>query len=269
MKALKKEASDFLSKKGRRIEFILLGLVVIFVTFFPLYIFSYFDYLIASLVDYMAAAKGFAEGLRNGLLLGSAIFSGVLAILAALFFTCPTYYCLFSYSYKSYREGIAGEAKFLSFGKYGYFGALRSGVILFAILCLCLAPVIALTEAGTYLSNSSDKRIADLVSYLFPLIIAAGLALGFLTFLLFRPLFLFGYYSARGKSVRESLSLSVKRMRTRRAKEIYKSYIKSFLPSLILSALTVLVLFVIDTLPKMMTVYCVIADDIVYGENKE
>ena len=55
-------------------------------------------------------------------------------------------------------------------------------------------------------------------------------------------------------------------MRTPRAKKIYKEYIRSFLPSLALSVVTILVLFIIDTLPKMMAVYYMVADDIVYGE---
>ena len=111
-----------------------------------------------------------------------------------------------------------------------------------------------------------DSRVAMLVSYFLGLIVAAGLALGFLVFMLFRPFFLFGYYTARGEKVGAALSKSFKRMRSARAKQIYYAYIKAFLPSLLLSLATLLVLFLIDTLPKMSIVYFDIADDMAYGE---
>jgi hypothetical protein len=57
-------------------------------------------------------------------------------------------------------------------------------------------------------------------------------------------------------------------MRSPRAKQIYKEYIKAFLPSLLLSVPSVLVLFLIDTLPKMSLVYFEVADEIVYGEQQ-
>ena len=266
MKALKKEAGDFLGKRGRRVKFIFFGLLLIFATLLPIYAFSYIQYLLILVIEAVAGATGFGEALFNGLAVGASALSVVLALLLAVFFTSPAYSCFFTYGYKTYREGIAGEPRYFPRGKKEYFHALRSGLLLFGILALCLVPVIALVEVGSYFALSEDKRVAALVSYLFVFVIAAGLALGFLIFLLFRPLFLYGYYAARGKGVKESLTLSVKRMRTRRAKRIYKEYIKSFLPSLALSVVTILVLFIVDTLPKMTAVYFVIADDIVYGE---
>ena len=128
--------------------------------------------------------------------------------------------------------------------------------------------MIVLVEVGTVFAFSDDRRIAMLVSYLFFLIVAIGLVLGFFVFLLFRPLFLFGYYSARGEKVGKALSKSVKRMRSSRAKQIYKEYINSFVPSLLLSIVTLLVYFFIDTLPKMSMVYFDVADDIIYNEQQ-
>lgn len=268
MKALKNEASNFLGKRGRRVGFIFFGLLMIFATLLPFYAFVYFEYLMKLFISSVAKTKGFSVEFFNSLAIVASIISGALALLIVIFFTSFVYQRFFSYVYRSYREGIAGEPRFFSVDKKGYFHAQRHGLLLCGIFALCLAPVIVLIEIGTHFALSADKRVASLVSYLFVFVIAAGLVLGFLIFLLFRPLFLLGYYSARGKSLKESLSLSIERMRTPRAKKIYKEYIRSFLPSLALSVVTILVLFIIDTLPKMMVVYYMVADDLVYGNNE-
>ncbi|MBO7302727.1 MAG: hypothetical protein J6U68_00905 [Clostridia bacterium] len=266
MKALKQEANGFLGKRGRRVGFIFFGLLLIFASFLPIYAFSYIEYLLITLLEYIARSAPLGVPLFNGLSIGATVLSAVIAVLIAIFFTSFVYSRFFSYAYKSYREGIAGEPKFFSVGKGGYFKTWRTGLLLYGILVLCLVPVIVLVEVGSYFLQSQDKRVASLVSYLFVFVIAIGLVLGFLIFLLFRPLFLYGYYVSRGKGVKESVLLSVRRMRTLRAKQMYKNYIRSFLPSLLLSVVTIMVLFIIDTLPKMMAVYYMVADDIVYGE---
>lgn len=266
MKALKNEASDFLGKRGRRVEFIFFGLLLIFAALLPIYAYSYIEYLLTFAITRIATVMNFTKELFDGFAIGVLIISVIIAVLVAIFFTSFIYSRFFSYGYVSYREGIAGAPKFFSVGKKGYFKTWRSGILLYGILVLCLLPVIVLVEVGSRFALSQDKRIAALVSYLFVFVIAAGLVLGFLIFLLFRPLFLYGYYLARGKGVKESLALSIKRMRTPRAKRMYKDYIKSFLPSLLLSVVTIMVLFIIDTLPKMTVVYYIVADEIVYGE---
>ena len=134
------------------------------------------------------------------------------------------------------------------------------------MLAICLAPVIIISFVGSSLAESDNEVIVALVKYLFVFAIAAGLALGFLIFILLRPLFLFVYYTSRGESAGAAILLSVKRMRSHRAKEMYNKYIKAFLPSLLLSLATVLVLFFVDTLPKMSMVYFEVADEIAYGE---
>ncbi len=55
-------------------------------------------------------------------------------------------------------------------------------------------------------------------------------------------------------------------MKTERAKSLYKEYIKTFAPSLLLAIPTVTVLFFIDTLPKMILTYYRLADSLEYGE---
>ena len=53
---------------------------------------------------------------------------------------------------------------------------------------------------------------------------------------------------------------------TKRGVKLYFAYIGGFLPSIILSIITILVLFLIDTMPKMSMVYFDVAEDIVSAE---
>ena len=262
MKLQKKEATAFLNKRGRRIEMILYGLLLVFVIFAPLYLYSYLEYLLITLANAINLTKNWQDILSVAL----PVFSGACAIISVIFITFPVFHSFFTHSYKLYRAGLAGAPCYLPRDKGGYDKALRSGAVLGVIFVLCLLPLILLVSVCRPFAFHEDERIAALVSYLFFLIVAAGLALGFVVFLLFRPLFLFGYYSARGRSVRQSLSFSVKAMRAERAKTLYGKYIRAFLPSLLLSLLTLLVLFFLDTLPKMTMVYYRVADEITYGE---
>jgi len=264
----KKDATDFLNRRGRRIEIIFFGLLLVFATIAPIYIWSYVEYVLLNLADWLVKAVNISESVINVIEFCISTFSVCCGILFAIFITFPIYSCFFGHSYRIYREGLAGERRYFAFGERGYFGAVRSGSIIFGVFALCLLPVIVLVEVGTVFVSSDDRRIAMLVSYLFFLIVAIGLVLGFFVFLLFRPLFLFGYYSARGEKVGKALSKSVKRMRSPRAKQIYKEYINSFVPSLLLSIVTLLVYFFIDTLPKMSMVYFDVADDIIYNEQQ-
>ena len=265
IKQRKKEAAEFLGRKGRRIEIIFFGLLLVFVTIASIYLFAYLEYFFYEIADHLI--KTMALGVYKGAIeISCSIVAGACAILLAIFLTLPIYACFFGSTYRIYRGGIAGRRKYFALGERGYFGAMSAGTIIFSVLVICLAPVIALVQLGEYLAKSDDERVVTLVTYLFFLIVAVGLVLGFLIFLLFRPLFLFAYYSAKGEKMTQALSKSVKRMRSPRAKQIYKEYIMAFLPSLLLSLATVLVLFLLDTLPKMTMVYFDVADDMSQGE---
>ena len=262
----KKDATDFLNRKGRRIEIIFFGLLLVFVTIVPLYVWSYIEYFSLNLFDFIVKSANLSESLHYALTVIAYVLSICCGIAATIFITLPTYACFFGHSYRLYREGIAGGRRYFAFGERGYLGALKSGSIIFGVFALCLLPVIVFIEIGTNFAFSDDARVAQLVSYLFFFIVALGLAVGFCVFLLFKPIFLFGYYIARGEKVFFALSKSIKRMRSPRAKKLYKEYINSFLPSLMLSVVTLLVYFLIDTLPKMSMVYFDVADDIIYNE---
>lgn len=268
IKQKKKEAAEFLGRKGRRIEIIFFGLLLTFVSIMPIYLCSYIVFFFEKLNEYIKITMKLTDSQSNIMLTALEILALCISILFVIFLTFPVFSCFFKNSYKIYRQGIAGERKHFELGEHGYFGAVRSGAVIFGIFALCLVPVTVFVEIGMNLAFSTDKHIAALIEYLFIFIIAAGLVLGFLIFLLFKPLFLFGYYTARGKTVREALKESVTRMRSPRAKQIYGAYIKTFLPSLLLSVATVLVFFLLDTLPKMSMVYFDIADDIVYGKQQ-
>ena len=265
IKQRKKEAAEFLGRKGRRIEIIFFGLLLVFATVSPIYLFAYLEYFFCEIADY--AIKAMALGAyKQAIELSCSIVAGAFAILLAMLLTLPIFSCFFGSTYRIYRDGIAGKRKYFALGERGYFGAIGAGAVIFGTLAICLSPVIALVQLGEHLAKSSDERVVTLVTYLFFLLVAAGLVLGFLIFLLFRPLFLFAYYSARGERVTRALSKSVKRMRSPRAKQIYSEYIKAFLPSLLLSLATVLVLFLLDTLPKMSMLYFDVADEMARGE---
>lgn len=266
IKLKKREAADFLNRKGRRIELIFFGLVLIFVTIVPFYLYSYLEYLFWEVYTAIKEAKIFTPMYTHLVLSGLLTLAAMCSGLFALFVTAPVYSCFFDFSYKIYRDGASGKQRYLSFGKRGYWGAFRSGLIFLLIFILCLAPVILSVIIGKWLATADDVRIVTLVNNLFFILLAIGLAAGFLVFILFKPFFLFGYYVAKGKKVIESLSLSVKKMKNPRASEMYFAYIKSFIPSLLLSLVTLLVLFLLDTLPKMMTVYFDVSEDIAYGE---
>jgi hypothetical protein len=261
-----KEAAEFLDRRGRRIEIIFFGLILVFAALAPLMIYAYIEHLFAVLTSYIVGLARLTVVQGNAIYIAFLVLAVFIVLCFLAFFTMPLFSCFFGHSYRLYRNGIAGKSKLFALGKGGYWGAIKAGCVIFVLLAICLAPVIIISFVGSSLAESDNEVIVALVKYLFVFAIAAGLALGFLIFILLRPLFLFVYYTSRGESAGAAILLSVKRMRSHRAKEMYNKYIKSFLPSLLLSLATVLVLFFVDTLPKMSMVYFEVADEIAYCE---
>lgn len=290
MKAIKSEATEFLNKKGRRIELILCALVLVFTAVVPIFFYSY-------IVDFTFMAMNKADLNFNAMMediisVAVRVISCILSLLFVVFVTFPVYSSYFGFSYKLYRNGIAGNGEHFPNGK-GYGHALSTGGILYGVLFVSLVPLVLLVDLGNLLFSLvndeafaekilskikneeiseyigkllQELSIADFLNAFFFVIIIVGLVLSFLVFLLFKPTFLVGYFIARGEKAGRAIKLSRERMRTARAKKIYGDYIKSFLPSLLISVVTLLTLFLIDTLPKMTVVYFEIADEIVYGE---
>lgn len=265
-KQQKNDIVSFLNKKGRRIELVIYSLILLFVVIAPIYIFSY----TANLVNYIVALA--VSGLKiEGVLLNflqnsGAIVGSAITLLCVIFISFPVIDFYFKLIYRIYRDGAAGRTLAVGGIEGGYMRSVARGTVFGVSIFCCAMPFIILTEIATRFAGHSDERIAVLASYLFFFVFALGVALGFLVFMLFRPLFLFGYYAARGKKVGESLSLSVKAMRTPLAKAMYKDYIKYFIPYLLLAIPTLFVLFLIDTLPKMMIAYYRMAETL---ENRE
>ena len=268
MKLKMREAAEFLGRKGRRIEIIFFGLLLVFVTIMPLYLYSYLEYFFGEMYEFIQNYHTFTEIQNDVITIVCLFFAIVCAIAFVAFLTLPIYSCFFDFSYKIYRNGSCGKQKFLGFGKRGYWGAFRAGGIFVFIFALSVAPVVGMVILGKYLVGFDDVRIVTLVNNLFFLMIAMGFVIGFFVLLAFKPFFLFGYYIAKGKKVFEALSLSCKQMKKKSAKEIYFVYFKAFVPSLLLSLATLLVFFIVDTLPKMILVYFDVAEDIVYVEQE-
>lgn len=266
IKTEKKEAAVFLGKKGRRVDFVYWGIIIIFVTIAPVFLFSYTAHLLSVAVVNIFNGMTFHPTLATLISYSGVIIGVVVAALFVIFVTFPIFHSFFGFSYRSYREGAAGRSEFLKGSGQGYFALLRAGFVSVGVLIISLVPVIASIKLGNSLSVSQNTSIAAMAQGMFLFIVALGIALGFCVFLLFRPIFLFGYFSARGENVRSSLKKSVAIMRKKRAKKLYSEYIKAFLPSILLALPTFMVLFFVDTLPKMMIVYYRLSDELVYSE---
>lgn len=264
IKAEKKEAARFLNQRGRRIDFIIFGLILIFAWVSPVFLYNYVAYLVGTLVIGIVGDMQFTK-LVADILSAIAPVSGIfIATLFLIFVTLPVMHCFFSFSYRMYRQGIAGKSSFfsgISYKKSLVFGSISSGVLIVSFV-----PVFGACHIAKYITKSSDPLIANLGRGLFIFIVLLGIVLGFCVFLLFRSLFLFAYFSSKGENVGQAIKKSCKIMKTQKAKKYYKSYIKSFLPSLLLALPTILVLFFVDTLPKMMIVYYKLCDELLYGD---
>lgn len=293
MKLKKKEATEFLNKRGRRIELILCGLVLVFTAIAPIFIYSYVSELVFWGTDLIADALEMGKKAEEALGIFARVVGWIMAVAFVVFVTCPTYSSYFGFSYKLYRNGMAGNGvRFPE--KKAYIHELLNGGVIFGTLLVSFIPIALLIDLGNLALDAISKKpfinkliemidneevrksISDIITdeklvssmeAMFFLLVLVGLVLSFLVFLLFKPLFLVGYFTARGSNAKEAVKMSVEKMRTPSAKSAYKAYIKSFLPALLLSLVSLLTLFFADTLPKMTTVYFRVADEIVYGEN--
>ena len=266
IKTEKKEAARFLNQKGRRVDLVFFGLILIFVWMAPVFIYSYVAYLVSTLMVGVFGGIDFTQAVAMLLSLIAPALGALLAILFLIFVTSPVMHRFFLFSYRMHRCGVAGRCEFFGGGRREYSKSLSSGFVCVSVMVICMIPPIVAQALAKLMVNSPDKIISALGQGIFVLVILLGIFLGFCVFLLFRPLFLFGYFSAKGETVGASLKKSCKIMKSKGAKNVYKSYIKSFAPSLLLAIPTFLVLFFIDTLPKMITVYHRLCDEIVYGD---
>lgn len=266
IKAEKKEAAEFLNKKGRRANLVFYGIILIFVVLAPVFLFSYTAYLLSYAVTSIFEGMTFSLTVATLISYSGVILAAILTALFVIFVTLPIFHSFFGYSYRIYREGIAGESAFLQSGEGRYSSLIRAGFISVGVLAFCLLPVAIFSELGNLLASSANTTLASIAKGLFLFIMILGFVLGFCVFLLFRPIFLFGYFSAKGENVRTSIKKSRAVMKRKGAKKLYSEYIKSFLPSLCLAVPTFLVLFFIDTLPKMIIVYYRLSDELVCGE---
>ena len=264
IKAEKKEAARFLNQRGRRIDFVIFGLILIFVGMSPVFLYSYVAYLVSTIVVGIVGDMQFTK-LVADLLSSIAPVSGtIIAILFLVFVTLPVMQYFFFFSYRMYRQGVAGKCSYFSGGSYK--SALALGSISSSVLIVSFIPIIFAYDIAKHITKSPDQMIANFGRGIFAFVVILGIVLGFFVFLLFRSLFLFAYFASKGENVGEAIKKSCKIMKTQKAKRYYKSYIKSFLPNLLLALPTFLVLFFIDTLPKMMIVYYKLCDELLYGD---
>ena len=265
IKAEKKEAARFLNQRGRRIDFVFFGLMLIFVWITPIFLYNYVAYLVCTFVIGFWGHLKFTKLVAN-LLSAIAPTAGVIvAVLFLIFVTLPVMHRFFSFSYRMHRQGIAGREGFFCGGEL-YTKSLAKGSVSSGVLIICALPGILFYNLARLMVKSSDEMISTFGTGIFAFAVLAGIVLGFFVLLLFRPIFLYGYFSAKGEKVDSAIKKSLKIMKTEKAKGFYKSYMKSFAPALLLAIPTFLVLFFVDTLPKMILVYYKLCDELLYGE---
>ena len=266
IKTEKKEAARFLNQKGRRIDLLVFELIMIFASLSPIFIYHYVTYLVSTLIVWSVGDAELSQGVANFLTALSPISGLLLSTLFMIFVTCPIMHRFFLFSYRTHRQGVAGRAEFFGGDGAKYSSSLAKGAVCVATLGICILPIVGSYKVATLLVESENETVAALGVGIFAFLVLTGIFLGFCVFLLFRPLFLFGYFSAKGETVGASFKKSFKVMKTKKAKALYKSYMASFTPSLLLAIPTVFVLFFVDTLPKMITVYYKLCDELVYGD---
>lgn len=254
MKSLKKEATDFLNKRGRRVKMIFYGLLLVFVSIAPVLFYHYSKYLMSVAISYAVELTKLITAAVSVTALAGAI---ILFVLLGL----PVISNYFDFSYKIYREGALGKPLYLPCAKR-YFKSLLYGLSIFACIAATASPLLIVIALIRPFAFHSNELIANLVSYLFVFAVVGGLALSFGVFLLLKPFFMICYYFSKGESVGRAFVMSVRAMKPKSAKRRYNAYIKSFLPALLLSLLSLLTLFLVDTLPKMTLVYYRIAEEI-------
>ena len=265
IKAEKKEAACFLNRRGRRIDFVFFGLLLIFAWMIPVFLFNYVTYLVCTFVIGFWGHLKFTKLVANLLSAVSPAVGVIFAVLSLIFITLPVMHRFFSFSYRMHRQGIAGREGFFCGGE-SYKKSLSKGAVSSGVLILCAVPGILFYNLARLLVKSSDEMISTFAMGIFAFVVMAGIVLGFFVFVLFRPIFLYGYFSAKGEKVDSAIKKSIKIMKTEKAKALYKGYIKSFVLELLLAIPTFLVLFFVDTLPKMTLVYYRLCDELLYGE---
>ena len=265
IKLEKKQATRFLGQRGRRIDFLFFGLILIFVWMVPIFLYNYVAYLVSTLIVGVWGHLKFTKLVADLLSAIAPAMGIIIAVLFLIFVTLPVMHRFFSFSYRMHRQGIAGRYGFFS-GRESYSKSLSSGIIPCGVVIACGIPCVIFYNIAKSITRSSNETVATLGKGIFAFVVMVGIVIGFFVFLLFRSFFLYGYFSAKGDKPSLAVKKSCKIMKTQKAKSFYKAYIKSFVPSLLLAFPTFFVLFFIDTLPKMIIVYYKLCDELLYGE---
>ena len=183
IKAEKKEAARFLNQRGRRIDFVIFGLILIFVGMSPVFLYSYVAYLVSPIVVGIVGDMQFTK-LVADLLSSIAPVSGtIIAILFLVFVTLPVMQYFFFFSYRMYRQGVAGKCSYFSGGSYK--SALALGSISSSVLIVSFIPIIFAYDIAKHITKSPDQMIANFGRGIFAFVVILGIVLGFFVFLLF------------------------------------------------------------------------------------
>lgn len=272
MKAIRAEAKKTLYSRSNQTRLVLLGIITTFGIMIPVLTLSY----AASLIDILLYEYEYGT-------LIATVASSALAVISAVLVTFPlisdAYQCAFD-CFNGSRVRYAG-----CFGKdykrHIGAGALLSVRWLPAVALLLLSASLPsfiagrLADANAQALNEATKAIDGLIdlhwlveillSWAFMLLfITAALAVSFIIFFCFGSLFMFPYFVSRGKSLSESVRMSKRIMK--QSKGANRRFLSSFTGLMILSVLSLGILFIFYCLPLMLVSYFEAAGRLENGE---
>ena len=268
IKNIREEAKGILYSNGNSLRLVLLSILSMFAVLVPVLVYVYTSSLIITLFD---------ENGENILI--SYILPALPAIAAAVFISMPA----ISGAYHFGACVCDGDkTDYLSGYTNGYFKSMATGGILTlrwipAIIVLVLTaivPPLAAEAADEALQPFYEELYSQYdmlidIEWLISTLINWGVTvalmaiaamLSIITVLLSGSIFFFPFFIARGLSVSEALNRS--RELTMQHKGIGPRFLLSFLPLLLLSALTLGLLFVFYVLPLMLLTYFSLAEKI-------
>ena len=257
-KEIRQKASVILCSKGRWHNVVLGVCICIVAAIMPVFVLSFFS-LIAAI--FQGAEIG-----REILM-----YSGMAAFAAAeVFIAFPVIGGFLLFSYKLYKNDKAHISQlFYPFVDKGtYFKILKCAfLILLRVTFLCTIPAISVIASQKIIEMMAKLNpFMHIVSFFgafasVALSVALAVVLAFLT----AGGYLIPYFMCKGFSVSDASRMSARAMRGK--KYITAKYIFGFTGVIIISLLTVGMLFVVYTLPVMIFAYFIYADQITENIN--
>ena len=229
IKAIKRLSAELVSKKGNRIRMIFAGILLVFSVFLPVVLSLNIVWILFGETDIWLADALFV---CDWLLLSSVI-------------TLPIVAALYRYCFRVYlrtRDGFDVIEYTPTFGR-----CFRAGFMMLLRpigVCLIFFAAYKLAEIDDFLLYIPIVALAAVISVLFMYLTCGA--------------FFMPYFFCMG--MKPSAALSRSRAFMKHNRKIYWAYMMSFVGMILLSVLTVGILFIVHALPIMMFTYFILAD---------